>query len=166
MVQGNFNEIKIHEIVFSELDSKRREFISGFIGKNVEIVSEGGLYGKDPIYTSIFNSIASHELFNYRRGESKNKGDVYSLAYAACHNIPFFSSRDGSIMSVLDEMSELKNIEYIGFEYILTIAYLMGERSKEKTTALKALYKYACHSAIRFGMIPTTFREFLESLNN
>jgi len=87
-----YEDIKIHEIVLSELDDARRNFIKEYIGKNVEIVGEGSLYGKDPIYTSIFNSIASHDLFNYRRGESRNKGDVYSLAYAAYNSIPFFST--------------------------------------------------------------------------
>lgn len=161
-----FEDIKIHEIVFSELDEARRDFIKEYIGKNVEIVGEGSLYGKDPIYTSIFNSIASHELFNYKRGESRNKGDVYSLAYAAHYKIPFFSTRDGSIMRILEELPELKDVELIGFEYVLTIACLYGEKNKDVYTALKALYKYACLPSIKYGKIPPTFVEFLKTLQN
>jgi len=71
-----FKNIKIHEIVFNELDDARRSFINSYKDKNVEIVSEDNLYGKDPIYTNIFNCIASHDLFNYRRGES-----VFSIPY-------------------------------------------------------------------------------------
>ena len=161
-----FENIKIHEIVFSELDGARRDFIHEYLDKNVEIVGEANLYGRDPVYTNIFNSIASHDLFNYKRGESRNKGDVYSLAYAAHHGIPFFSTRDGSIMRILEEISELKEVELIGFEYILTIAYLYGERSKDIYTTLKALYKYACLPAIKYGKIPPTFSEFLKALQN
>lgn len=159
-----FEDIKIHEIVFSELDNARRDFIKAYVGKNVEIVGEGGLYGKDPIYTGVFNSIAAHDLFNYRRGESRNKGDVYSLAYAAYYSIPFFSTRDGSIMRILEELPGLENVDLLGFEYILTIAYLYGERDKNVYTALKALYKYACLPAIKYGKIPPTFVEFLKTL--
>ena len=132
-----FENIKIHEIVFSEIDEARRNFINEYIGKNVEIVDEANLYGKDPVYTNIFNTIASHDLFNYKRGESRNKGDVYSLAYAAHLGIPFFSTRDGSIMKIIEEIPQLKDVELIGFEYILTVAFLYGDKDKYVTTALK-----------------------------
>ena len=46
-----------------------------------------GLYGTDPKYTTIFNNIARHELVKYERGRSKNRGEVFSLAYAAYHNM-------------------------------------------------------------------------------
>ncbi|SHI73436.1 hypothetical protein SAMN05444373_10083 [Thermoclostridium caenicola] len=57
------SNIKIHEYVFEELDEERKNLISIYIEKNVEIVSEDNLYGKDPLYTTIFNKIATHELF-------------------------------------------------------------------------------------------------------
>ena len=89
-------DIKIHEFVMRELDPKRQDFVKQYIGKNVEVVTESDLYGKDPLYTTLFNSIAGHELFNYKRGESTNRGEVFTLAYAAFHNIPYFSTRDTS----------------------------------------------------------------------
>lgn len=36
------------------------------------IVNEGGLYGTDSKYTTIFNNIARHELVKYERGRSKD----------------------------------------------------------------------------------------------
>ena len=80
------------------------------------IVGENGLHGIDPIYTTIFNKIADHELFNYRRGESLNRGDVYSLAYAALNGIPFLTIRDGAMIKVIQEITELNNLEVFGFE--------------------------------------------------
>jgi hypothetical protein len=138
--------------------------IKPLIGKNVEIVGEGGLYGKDPVYTTIFNNIADHEFFNFRRGQSKNRGDVYSLAYAAHFGIPFFSTRDGVIIKIIQEVIELKNIDIMGFEYILTIGYLHDNNSGELNKRLRSLYKSQCGPAIKQNLIPPTFNQFLESL--
>lgn len=76
----SFTDIYIHEEVYKELDEDARKFVDNYKGKNVSIVTEGGLYGTDPRYTTIFNNIAKHELVNYVRGRSKDCGEVYSLA--------------------------------------------------------------------------------------
>jgi len=52
----------------------RKIFISPFIENNVKVVSENGLYGEDPLYTSIFNTIASFDLFKYKRAGHKAFG--------------------------------------------------------------------------------------------
>lgn len=89
----SFSDIYIHEEVYKELDEESRNFVDGYMGKNVTKVSENGLYGTDPKYTTIFNNISRHELVNYERGNSKDRGEVYSLAYAAYHNINYFVQR-------------------------------------------------------------------------
>lgn len=68
-----FQCIYIHEEVYKELDVESKRFIDSYIGKNVTIVGENGLYGKDPLYTTIFQNISNHELVNYTRGNSNNK---------------------------------------------------------------------------------------------
>lgn len=83
----SFTDIYIHEEVYNKLDGDAKAFVDTYKGKNVAIVNEGGLYGTDPKYTTIFNSIARHELVKYERGRSKNRGEVFSLAYAAYHNM-------------------------------------------------------------------------------
>lgn len=93
----SFTDIYIHEEVYKELDEKSKAFVDLYIGKNVTVVGEGDLYGRDPRYTTIFNHIAGHELVNYVRGRSKDRGEVYSLAYAAYHNMNYFCSKE-SIM--------------------------------------------------------------------
>lgn len=69
----SFRNILIHETVFDELDEDRKDFINYFVGNNVEIVSEEGLYGRDPKYTEIFNEIASFDLFKYERLQKRDK---------------------------------------------------------------------------------------------
>jgi len=159
-----FEKIKIHEMVWIELDDRRRDFISSYISKNVEIVCENGMYGKDPLYTTIFNEIAEHELFNFRRGQSKNRGDVFSLAYAAYHKIPFFSTKDTAIIDVVQDISHLKNLEIIGFEYVLTLGYLFNESSSELNKRLSSLYKSQCGPLIKRKLLPATFNKFLNTL--
>lgn len=111
----SFTDIYIHEEVYKELDDEARKFVDGYIGKNVTIVGEGGLYGKDPQYTVIFNNIASHELVNYKRGSSKDRGEVYSLAYAAYHNMNYFCSKEIMVDNVARELEDLKDIDIITF---------------------------------------------------
>ena len=68
----SFTDIYIHEEVYKELDDESKAFVDTYTGKNVTIVNEGNLYGRDPKYTTIFNNIAGHELVNYVRGRSKD----------------------------------------------------------------------------------------------
>ena len=86
----SFTDIFIHEEVYKELDDESRAFVDTYKGKTVTIVGEDNLYGRDPAYTTIFNCIAGHELVNYVRGRSKDRGEVYSLAYAAYNHINYF----------------------------------------------------------------------------
>ena len=61
----------------------------------------------------------------------------------------------------LDEYFEdLKDVEVIGFENLVGIAYKAGG-NKEKRKALKALYKKFCAPKIRQGVIPKTLAEYL-----
>ena len=53
-----FQQILIHEMVYNELDEDTKRLVDSYKGKNVTIVDEGDLYGKDPQYTTIFNAIA------------------------------------------------------------------------------------------------------------
>ncbi len=161
-----YNNIKIHEEVYRELDDVRRAYVSNFEGFNVEIVGENGLYGVDPIYTTIFNKIANHDLFHYTRDESFNRGDVYSLAYAAYHKIPVITTRDGSITTVVNEITELNGTDVLGFEYVLALSYLLNESNKDLFKRLKSLYKSQCTPAINRKLIPQTFSSFLEVLAN
>jgi hypothetical protein len=159
---NHFQDILIHETVFEELDDERKKFVSTYVGKNVKIVSENNLYGQDPLYTTIFNQIANFDLFKYDRSKKKDKGDVYSLAYASYHNIPFISTRDGSIIKAVEELASLNNVEVCGFEHLLLLGYLNNE-DKELMKRYRSLYKSHCTPAINSGLIPKTFNEFVRS---
>lgn len=156
-----FDRILIHDTVLEELDSVRKDFIGLYLGKNVEIVSEEDMYGNDPLYTTIFNEVANFDLFKYQRLQKKDKGDVFSLAYAAYHNIPFISARDGSVIKAVEEMSSLKNVEICGFEHLLLLGYLNNTPDKELAKRYKSIYKSHCTPAIKLGKIPKTFSEFI-----
>lgn len=80
------------------------------MGKNVQVVSEGDLYGLDPRYTTIFNNIAGHELVRYTRGRAKDCGEVYSLAYAAYHKMNYFCSKEIMVDHVAQELEDLKSM--------------------------------------------------------
>lgn len=151
---GYFDDIKIHDEVFNELDQPRQDFVKGYEGRNIGIVSENGLYGTDPEYTEIFNKVSKHDLFQYKRGQSYNKGEVYSLAYAGFYQVSYFSTRDGIALQVLNEVNELKSIEVFGFEYLLAIGYILNPRNKELDARFKSLYKSQCSPAIKQGSIP------------
>ena len=160
-VLSYFENIKLHEVVYKELDADTKKVIDDYVGKNVEIVSDKDLYNKDPEFMRIFNEIHDHDLMYTKSSVTKNQGEVHSLAYACYYGIPYFSSKDSDACDVCNEIEDLKDIIVVGFETILGIAYKAGG-NKEKRKALKALYKEFCSPKIRQGVIPKTLAEFLD----
>ena len=156
-----FENIKLHEVVYKELDSDTKIVIDEHISKNIEIVSDKDLFDKDPEFMRIFNEIHDHPLMYDPFSKTKNQGEVRSLAYACYYGIPYFSSKDSDACDVCNEIEDLKDIVVVGFETILGIAYKAGG-NKEKRKALKALYKEFCSPKIRQGVIPKTLAEFLD----
>lgn len=57
-----FQQIIIHEMVYNELDEDTKRLVDLYKGKNVTIVDEGDLYGKDPQYTTICIKYISRKL--------------------------------------------------------------------------------------------------------
>lgn len=156
----SFKNIIIHEEVYNELDQECQKFINSY--KNITIVSEEGLYGIDPQYTTIFNNIAWNQKVKYRRGASKNKGEVYSLAYAAFHKINFFCSKEIMVDLIADEIENLKKITIITFDIVILAAYtyylMRNDTSHNK--ALKAIYKRYCEDVIKRHNLPGTLKEY------
>lgn len=159
----SFTDIYIHREVYNELDDEARNLVDVYLGKNVTIVDEGGLYGKDPQYTVIFNKIANHELVNYERGRAKDRGEVYSLAYAAYHNMNYFCSKEIMVDHVAHELEDLKDIDIITFDIVVLSAYVYYAKRNDNTNskALKAIYKKYCADVIRRHGLPKTLGEYI-----
>lgn len=164
----SFQQILIHEKVYNELDADSRKLIDQYIGKNVSIVSEDNLYGRDPVYTTIFNDISTHERVMYFRGNSKDCGEVYSLAYAAFHKVNYFSSKEVMVDQIADDLKVLQDVEIITFDIIVLLAYVyyMLKEDNSKNKALKSIYKRYCEDVIKRHKLPRTLKEyFLESVD-
>lgn len=161
----SFTDIYIHNEVYKELDDDARAFVDTYKGKNVVIVDEDGLYGADPKYTTIFNNIARHELVKYVRGCSKDRGEVYSLAYAAYHNINYFCSKEIMVDNVAHELEDLKNVDIITFDIILLSAYIYYARQFDNSNsrALKSVYKKYCVDVIKRHGLPSTLGEYIKA---
>lgn len=161
----SFTDIYIHEEVYKELDEESRSFVDTYLGRNVTLVSEGDLYGRDPKYTTIFNNIATHELVNYVRGQSKDCGEVYSLAYAAYHNMNYFCSKEIMVDNVAHELEDLKDVDIITFDIILLAAYVYyAERSDNSNSkGLKSMYKKYCADVIKRHRLPATLGEYIKA---
>ena len=159
----SFTDIYIHDEVYKELDEDAKGFVDTYIGKTVTIVDEGGLYGTDPKYTTIFNNISKHELVNYERGRSKDRGEVYSLAYAAYHNMNYFCSKEIMVDNVARELEDLKDIDIITFDIIILSAYVYfaEKRDNSNAKALKAIYKRYCADVIKRHGLPKTLGDYI-----
>ena len=159
----SFTDIYIHNEVYKELDVEAKDFVNTYTGKNVTIVDEDGLYGTDPKYTMIFNNISKHELVRYERGHSKDRGEVYSLAYAAYHNMNYFCSKEIMVDNVARELEDLKDIDIITFDVIILSAYVYHIRANNSSygKALKAIYKRYCADVIKRHGLPKTLREYI-----
>ncbi|MBQ3514605.1 MAG: hypothetical protein IJA32_12555 [Lachnospiraceae bacterium] len=161
----SFTDIYVHEEVYRELDEDARKFVNNYKGKNVTIVTEGTLYGTDPKYTTIFNNIAKHELVNYVRGCSKDRGEVYSLAYAAYHNMNYFCSKEIMVDNVARELEDLKDIDIITFDIIILQAYVYYAQKSDNSNSkgLKSIYKKYCADVIKRHSLPATLGEYIKA---
>ncbi|MCD7832970.1 MAG: hypothetical protein LUH00_03115 [Lachnospiraceae bacterium] len=158
-----FQQIIIHEMIYNELDEDAKRLVDSYKEKNVMIVGEGDLYGKDPQYTTIFNEIANHERVMYTRGNSKDRGEVYSLAYAAYNKINYFSSKEVMVDLIAEDLDALKDVEIVTFDVILLLAYIYYA-TKEDTSnkkALKSIYKRYCEDVIKRHKLPATLKEYV-----
>lgn len=160
----SFRDIKIHEMVYKEIDEECRQFVDTYRYK-ITIVTEEGLYGKDPQYTTIFNNISNDKRVQYDRRNSKDKGEVYSLAYAAFHGINYFSSKDIMVKDIANDLDDLKEVQIITFDVIVLLAYLY-HNTKDNSShnkALKSIYKRYCEDVIKRHKLPPTLREYIEA---
>ena len=159
----SFQQIIIHEMVYNELDEDTKRLVDSYKEKNVTIVDEGDLYGKDPQYTTIFNEISNHERVMYTRGNSKDRGEVYSLAYAAYNKINYFSSKEVMVDLIAEDLEELNDVEIITFDVILLLAYIYyaskGDTSNNR--ALKSIYKRYCEDVIKRHKLPITLKDYV-----
>lgn len=163
----SFECVYIHEQVYKELDSQARAFVDLYIGKNVHLVNDEELLGKDPKYTTIFNNIAKHELVNYVMGSSKDRGEVYSMAYAAYHGINYFCSREIMVELVADELEDLKDVSIITLDIIILVAVCYYAKKNDTTfnQAFKSVYKRYCRDVIKRHHLPTTLSEYIKESN-
>lgn len=161
----SFTDIYIHIEVYRELDDEARTFVDTYKGKNVTIVDENGLYGTDPKYTTIFNNIAGHELVKYERGRSKDRGEVYSLAYAAYYNMNYFCSKEIMVDNVAYELEDLKDVDIITFDIVLLTAFVYYAKQNDRSNSkgLKAIYKRYCADVIKRHGLPSTLGEYIKA---
>lgn len=161
----SFTDIYIHEEVYRELDPDAKAFVDSYVGKNVTVVREDGLYGVDPKYTTIFNHIAGHELVRYTRGKSKDRGEVYSLAYAAYYNMNYFCSKEIMVDHVARELEDLKDVDIITFDIIILLAYVYYAKQNDNSNSkgLKSIYKIYCSDVIKRHGLPTTLGEYIRA---
>lgn len=159
----SFDNIIIHEKVYSEIDEECKSFIREYSDK-IMIVSEDNLYGIDPQYTTIFNNISNHEKVKYYRKSSKDSGEVYSLAYAAFHNINYFCSKEIMVDIIADEINDLKNVQVITFDVIVLLAYIYHnfKNIKKHDKALKSIYKRYCEDVIKRHKLPPKLLDYVK----
>lgn len=161
----SFTDIYIHDEVYKELDENAKKMVDTYIGKNVTIVKEDGVYGTDPLYTTIFNHIVGHELVNYKRGNSKDRGEVYSLAYAAYHKMNYFCSKEIMVDNIAHELKDLQDIDIITFDIIVLAAYIyyVHKNDSSNTKGLKSIYKRYCADVIKRHGLPKTLNEYIKA---
>lgn len=156
----SFKEVIIHKAVYDELDSECKHFIDRCT--NVVIVECDNLYGVDPLYTTIFNNIAQHERIAYKIGSSKDRGEVYSLAYAAFNKINYFSSKEIKVDDIVNIIPDLEDISVITFDVIVLLAYIYHNSGyvTKYNKALKSVYKRYCEDVIKRHKLPPKLSEY------
>lgn len=104
-------------------------------------------------------------MVNYERGCSKDRGEVYSLAYAAYHNMNYFCSKEIMVDNVARELVDLKDIDIITFDIILLQAYVYYAHQNDNSNSkgLKSIYKKYCVDVIRRHGLPKTLGDYIKA---
>ena len=111
------------------------------------------------MYTPL-KKTALHDLLNYERGRSKDRGEVYSLAYAAYHNMNYFCSKEIMVDNVARELEDLKDVDIITFDIIILQAfvYYAQQNDNSNSKGLKSIYKKYCADVMNLRRKPTRLR--------
>ena len=101
----------------------------------------------------------------YTRGQSKDRGEVYSLAYAAYHNMNYFCSKEIMVDNVARELEDLKDVDIINFDIIILSAYVYYAKKNDNSNSkgLKALYKKYCADVIKRHGLPATLSDYIKA---
>ena len=136
----SFTDIYIHDEVYKELDENAKKMVDTYIGKNVTIVKEDGVYGTDPLYTTI-------------------------LAYAAYHKMNYFCSKEIMVDNIAHELKDLQDIDIITFDIIVLAAYIyyVHKNDFSNTKGLKSIYKRYCADVIKRHGLPKTLNEYIKA---
>lgn len=145
----SFQHILINRTVYDALDS----------------VDISGLYGRDPIYTDIYNKVDNHDLFRYKEKSKDHLGEISSLAYAAYIGISYFCSKDASVDLITQELALLKNVTVITMDSVFLCARLYHNQQgsmAEYKLDLKSMYKKYCSDVIKRKQLPHTLNKYVE----
>ena len=102
---------------------------------------------------------------NYKRGNSKDRGEVYSLAYAEYHKMNYFCSKEIMVDNIAHELKDLQDIDIITFDIIVLAAYIyyVHKNDSSNTKGLKSIYKRYCADVIKRHGLPKTLNEYIKA---
>lgn len=94
-----------------------------------------------------------------------DRGEVFSLAYAAYHNMNYFCSKEIMVDNVARELEELKDVDIITFDIILLQAYVYYAQRNDNSNSkgLKSIYKKYCADVIKRHGLPATLGEYIKA---
>lgn len=90
---------------------------------------------------------------------------MYSLAYAAYHNINYSCSKEIMVDNVAHELEDLRNVDIITFDIILLSAYVYYAKQDDNSNSkgLKSMYKKYCTDVIKRHGLPPTPGEYIRA---
>ena len=151
----------IHESAYFELPPLRQDYVDSLPNLR-RVDTNSTLYGNDPSYTCLLNEIARHPEFSYPLSTGqwnsepvrKNRADIFMLAYAGHHGIPFLCSKDQTILSVANSVASLSSIHTVLGAEAVALASDFHSSNQDIAKMLKALYKEFSAPEIRRGDLP------------
>lgn len=168
---NEFPNLSVHETVYDELiDGQGKRFVDEMIAENpsrLRVYSDCKLTAIEKTLLEFqIQKIAPYSGYIPERDNSKDRGEIRSLAYMAVKNYLYFAANDNLAMQLINKAEELETgLEQVGLIQPYEILYYLHKTGKYEDKGLKMLYKYQYYLTGPEKMQNPDWGTFLEEMD-
>lgn len=168
---NEFPGLAVHRAVYDELvDEKVRKYAEEQYNaspQRLKIYEDTILNSKEMALLSYYvNKIAVHSKYDPDRDNTKDRGEVRSLAFMAVRNYLFFASDDGLPIRLIKEADKLNTgLENMGIVQMYELIYYLYCSGKYDKKELRILYKYQYYLTANDKKSDPEWSAFIEEMD-
>ena len=166
-----FPYLAIHEAVQREIQTElAKKFVADLVYGNpplMILLSDAVFTDFEEIFRkSVEARIAYYTSYDPIIDNSKDRGEVKSLAHIATRGLLFFCSHDSQAIRLIEQTEQLNTqLDSVKAIRFYEIIYFLAKKKLGVNQALRTLYKYIYHLTLSDKKCNPTWSEFLEKMD-